>query len=94
MQFLHYHSYAVRFSISLAAGLIRLLIKLHQARIGALQAGDNTNQRALAGAVLAYKGVNLSFSKVKVNRAKRADARERLADVTGLKNRFAHCRPH
>jgi hypothetical protein len=67
---------AVHFGIGFAARLVCLSLEVHPARVRTLQAGDNVHQCALAGAVLADEGMDLSFFEVKVNGAERLNARK------------------
>ena len=59
----------------------RLAVELELALVGAVEAGEDVRERALAGAVLAEQGVDLADERLEVDAVVREHAREALRDA-------------
>ncbi len=60
---------------------VRLLADAHLARVGLVVAGEDADERRLAGAVLAEQHEHLAGAGVEVDAVEDLDAAERLADL-------------
>ena len=91
-EFLMDHADPRRQRVARRAEMHVLAVDLHLAFVGAMDAGDNFHQRALARAVLAGEAMNLAGKQRKVDASKRLDAAKRLRDAGQFQQRWRHRR--
>jgi hypothetical protein len=64
-----------------ALGFVGPTVQPHAARVRLLEAGEDLDQRRLAGAVVAQQSQHLALAQVQVDVAQRRDRAEALRDV-------------
>ena len=82
------HADAALERLARTAEVETLVVPVNRAGVGLDDAGENLQQRRLAGAVLAHERVRFAFAHGEADAAQGPDGAERFADVTELEGRL------